>query len=214
LESGPFAQQGYNFVFVPFESRYPSGRYEEFADGFKGTGVLLIPGSVTYRPTGLAVGPDGSLYIFEDNEGRVWKVEYTGELNANTSYVGSPIPRRKISGNASVFESFEYDQKGSELYNLYCIACHQVDGRGVSNMQPSLQESEHLKNDEDYTIRLIIQGSELIENRQYNNIMPNLSFLSDQEISAVINYSKTCFASSASSVTRDKVAAARASLSK
>ena len=94
------------------------------------------------------------------------------------------------------------------------MACHQVDGRGVSNMQPSLQESEHLKNDEDYTIRLIIQGSELIENRQYNNIMPNLSFLSDQEISAVINYSKTCFASSASSVTRDKVAAARASLSK
>ena len=67
----PRPQGGYNVVFVPF-SRDSAGTYEVFATGFPGDAVQ--PNSATHRPTGLAVGPDGSLYISDDRGGRIWRV--------------------------------------------------------------------------------------------------------------------------------------------
>ena len=206
----PFPQQGYNVVFVPFDEKYPIGEYELFAEGFKGTDRLVAPSSAKYRPTGLAVDQDGSLYISEDNQGRVWKVEYTGEVSPGALTVNEAA---KPSTGERIAEALTFGSKGSEIYNLYCMACHQVDGSGVPNMQPPLVGSDKLKNDDDYSIRLILQGSEWVENRQYNNLMPNLSSLSNRDISEVINYMKGRFTSSASTVTPERVAELRASLS-
>ena len=50
-----------------------------FADGFAGATEIKSPGDATYRPTGLAEGPDGALYITEDNNGRIWRVTYRGD---------------------------------------------------------------------------------------------------------------------------------------
>lgn len=74
----PLPQQGYQVAFVPFANGQPSGNYETFADGFKGTETLASPGDARFRPTGLAVGPDGSLYIADSVQGRIWRVVYTG----------------------------------------------------------------------------------------------------------------------------------------
>ena len=153
---------------------------------------------------------NGSLYISEDNVGRVWKVEYTGEIDPNTLTVNQ-LP--SMDTGERIVEASFVDSEGSAIYNQYCMACHQVDGSGVSNMQPSLLDSERLRTDDEHSIRLILQGSAWIENREYSILMPSLSSLSDQDISAVINYSKTRFASSAPSVTPEKVAELRASLS-
>jgi glucose/arabinose dehydrogenase len=74
----PGPQQGYNVVFVPFaagKSVSPSA-YEVFADGF--AGARKDPDGAAHRPTGVAVGPDGALYIADDKGGRVWKVVYKG----------------------------------------------------------------------------------------------------------------------------------------
>jgi glucose/arabinose dehydrogenase len=38
----------------------------------------MDPGRADHRPVGLAEGPDGSLYITDDQRGRVWKVIYVG----------------------------------------------------------------------------------------------------------------------------------------
>jgi glucose/arabinose dehydrogenase len=70
----PREQQGYFVVFLPFKNGMPGGDYEIFADGF--TGKNKTPKGATYRPCGVAQGPDGSLYICDDQEGRVWKVSY------------------------------------------------------------------------------------------------------------------------------------------
>ena len=67
----PRPQGGYNVVFVPL-SRDGAGAYELFATGFPGESVQ--PNSARHRPTGLAVGPDGSLYISDDRGGRIWRV--------------------------------------------------------------------------------------------------------------------------------------------
>jgi glucose/arabinose dehydrogenase len=41
-----------------------SGPFVVFADGF--AGAIKTPGAAADRPTGLAMGPDGSLYIADD----------------------------------------------------------------------------------------------------------------------------------------------------
>jgi glucose/arabinose dehydrogenase len=70
----PFAQAGYNVVFVPFSDGAPDGDYEIFAAGFPGVDEIRSPGQAAHRPTGLAQGPDGSLYIADDRGGRIWRV--------------------------------------------------------------------------------------------------------------------------------------------
>lgn len=74
----PLPQEGYKVVFVPFKGALPAGHWQDFAGGFAGKKPLSSPGSADYRPVGLAQGPDGALYISEDQHGRIWRVVYTG----------------------------------------------------------------------------------------------------------------------------------------
>lgn len=72
----PLPQQGYKVVFVPFNGSTPAPDYQEFATGFPGEGG---PDDARYRPMGLAQAPDGSLYITDSEEGKIWRVYYTGD---------------------------------------------------------------------------------------------------------------------------------------
>lgn len=72
----PEEQEGFYVIFVPFDSRLPSGGWEIFADGFAGISPVISPGDAVHRPTGLAKGPDGSLYIADSVSGTVWRVFY------------------------------------------------------------------------------------------------------------------------------------------
>jgi glucose/arabinose dehydrogenase len=72
----PLPQAGYKIVFQPLKNGRADGPYEIFADDFAPN--LTIPRSTAAsgnrRPTGLAQGPDGALYITDDAMGRIWKV--------------------------------------------------------------------------------------------------------------------------------------------
>ncbi|MGD2216500.1 MAG: PQQ-dependent sugar dehydrogenase [Gemmatimonadales bacterium] len=70
----PLPQGGYNVVFVPFAGDGPVDDCEVFADGFAGEDVS--PRGAAHRPSGLAQGPDGSLYVADDRGGRVWRIVY------------------------------------------------------------------------------------------------------------------------------------------
>lgn len=73
----PLPQAGYRVVFVPFGPGGPAGEWDTFADGFAG-GEVASPGDADRRPMGLAEAPDGSLYITDSANGRIWRVVYTG----------------------------------------------------------------------------------------------------------------------------------------
>ena len=75
----PLPQQGYNVAFIPFENGDLSSSYEIFADGFIGEESITSPGDAEYRPMGLAIAPDGALFISDSRKGRIWRVVYTGE---------------------------------------------------------------------------------------------------------------------------------------
>ena len=63
----PGPQQGYKVMFVPMGRGVATGAAEVFADGF--AGETVTPAGARARPTGLAVGPDGSLYVSSDQGG-------------------------------------------------------------------------------------------------------------------------------------------------
>jgi hypothetical protein len=73
----PLPQQGYNVVFQPLADGKASGPFVVFADGF--AGADRDPGKAAFRPTGLAEGPDGALYVTDDVHGRIWRITYNGD---------------------------------------------------------------------------------------------------------------------------------------
>ena len=70
----PDSPDGYKVVFVPFKDGLALDAYETFADGFAAT----TAGRPMFRPSGLAEGPDGSIYVTATARGRVWRILYHG----------------------------------------------------------------------------------------------------------------------------------------
>jgi glucose/arabinose dehydrogenase len=84
----PFPQGGYNVVFQRLAGGKARGQYVVFADGF--AGAIKEPGQAAHRPSGLAVGPDGALYISDDMRGRIWRVTYHGSATAVVAAASTP----------------------------------------------------------------------------------------------------------------------------
>ncbi len=74
----PGPQGGYQVAFVPFSGGNPTNasQFDTFADGF--AGGSLSPDQAKHRPAGLAVGPDGALYVADDKGGTIFRIVYTG----------------------------------------------------------------------------------------------------------------------------------------
>ena len=74
----PEPQAGYNVVFQPMKDGKPNGKWEVFADGFAGQSATeLTPRNAVHRPVGLAVAPDGSLFVTDSQKGRIWRISYS-----------------------------------------------------------------------------------------------------------------------------------------
>ena len=69
----PLPMAGYNITFVPFSGGKPGTR-EVFASGFTGKPQIMNPRDAASRPGGLALAPDGSLYVTEDMKGKTWRI--------------------------------------------------------------------------------------------------------------------------------------------
>src|ERR1700740_2665422 len=95
----PEPQGGYNVVFQPMVDGKPSGPFVVFADGF--AGAIKQPGQAAHRPTGLAAGPDGALYIADDQGGRIWRVTFQGGNKSVRIAAGAPYPTTGASTSAN-----------------------------------------------------------------------------------------------------------------
>jgi glucose/arabinose dehydrogenase len=64
---------GYKVVYIPLDSQgHVAGPPQDFATGW------LHDGSTSGRPVGLAVGPDGALYLSDDSAGLIYRISYSG----------------------------------------------------------------------------------------------------------------------------------------
>ncbi len=76
----PGGRHGYEVKFVPFDKSGKAGAPQDFIEGFAGPDPSYKnAGKAMYRPIGLAVAPDGSLYVLDGSKGRLWRISYNGK---------------------------------------------------------------------------------------------------------------------------------------
>ena len=140
----PAPQDGYLVAFQPLKDGKPSGTWIRFADGFAGD--YREPGRAAHRPAGLAVGPDGALYIADDVRGTIWRVTYNGAADApltaapratvkSALTTGDPFSGKPpLAPPGSNAEEVALGQRiyFGELKGGTCSGCHGSDGRGSS----------------------------------------------------------------------------------
>lgn len=102
---------------------------------------------------------------------------------------------------------------GQKVYLARCLACHQVDGGGVQNMNPPLIGTSYVLGDKTRLIKIVLNGfNERVEidGDIYNNPMPAQSTLTDQEIADVLTYVRNSFGNKASAIQASDVKKVRA----
>lgn len=212
---GPYPQAGYCIAFVPFENGRLSNRYEIFADGFAGVDPIVNVRDAEFRPMGLSEGPDGSLYIADTEKGRIWRIVYKGDKRSfGPAQLAGMEQRRRLSSNLKqphITEDLlekDFLTGGAQLYETYCTACHQRDGKGASGRFPPLARSPWVTGDKNLLISIVLKGMEgpmEVEGELYNGTMPQHSFLSDAEVATLLTYIRQNFGNNASDITPEDV---------
>jgi glucose/arabinose dehydrogenase len=204
----PRPQKGYNVTFVPFDEKgMPRGTYEVFADGFAGKDEFTVPREARFRPGGVAVGPDGSLYVSDTEKGRVWRIFYTGETARASAAAAAPVAAAKATPAKPA-------GPGLEMYQRACAVCHMIDGTGVAGMQPSLVGDAVVGGPAATLIRVVLFGPKNVlpanRPRLGSNEMPAFDALTDKEIADLLTYVRREFGKKPGTITPAQVAAQRA----
>jgi glucose/arabinose dehydrogenase len=214
----PYPQSGYFIGFVPFENGRISGTWEIFADGFAGIDTIENTRDAHYRPMGIATGPDGSLYVSDTEKGKIWRIMYTGKKEDFVEASLAGMEERKMLSHIKTPDILEDNlQKdvniaGADIYNTYCGTCHQRNGKGDGSRFPSLVNEEWVGGDKQRLISLVLNGMEgeiKVNGQTYNNLMPQHSFLKDDEIARVLTYVRQNFGNDYGSITAEEVTQVR-----
>lgn len=214
----PYPQSGYIVAFIPFENGAPTGAWEVFADGFARVDTIVSVSDAVFRPMGLAEGPDGSLYIAETEHGAIWRVKFTGDKGNYGAAEMTAMEARKNLPHLRTPDQMEDNlQKdmagGAYTYNTYCATCHQGNGKGDGSRFPPLENSEWVSGDKTRLIALTLQGLDgaiEVSGQTYTGVMPQHSFLTDQQIAEVLTFIRSRFGNGADAVSEAEVGAVRA----
>jgi len=215
----PYSQAGYFVAFVPFEVGEPSGPWEVFADGFAAVDPIGNTSNAAARPMGLAQGPDGSLYVSDSINGKIWRVMYKGnrgsfgaaqlarmDARKHQAHIRTPDEEKDVLGRDVV-------EAGAKLYDKYCVTCHQRDGKGDGGRFPSLVSTGWVSGNKSRLISLVLnglQGEIDVEGKKFNGVMPPHAFLSDEQIAQLLTFLRQNFGNHANPVEAAEVAEVRA----
>jgi len=198
----PLPQEGFRVTFQPMADGVPSGAAILFADGFSGPNRGR--GQTAHRPTGVAVGPDGALYVSDDVAGRIYRIAYKGATDAALVAAEPVIYAAQAAGAAPAGgqgaptppPGFTAEQiaLGQRIYTGQersgtCAGCHGVDGKG-STLGPSLTGPDWIWTDGSVASIAHLIHTGVVEPKQYPTGMPadGGAPLSDADVQALAAY--------------------------
>ena len=88
------------------------------------------------------------------------------------------------------------------------MACHQSNGKGASGRFPPLNGTDWVIGDKERLVHIILNGMEgeiEVNGEIYDGVMPQHSFLNDDQIADVLTYIRTNFDNQASSLSAEEV---------
>ena len=211
----PYAQGGYNVIFQSLAGDRGSGQCEIFADGF--AGAVKSPAKAEHRPSGLAVGPDGSLYVSDDIRGRIYRIVYRAAANASAGNITACPNPAALAGDivavaakppegthpdAGKAASLPVPQGatpemvalGGRIYHgqvggAPCTGCHGDSGEGTP-LGPPLTGKKWLWSDGSYAgiKKTIVEG--VSQPKEYRSPMPPMggAQLTPEQVSALAAY--------------------------
>jgi len=164
---------------------------------------------------GLAMGPDGSLYITDSHKGKIWRIMYKADKNKFNDADLDAMEKRKglahIRTPDKVSDDLERNKAasaGEKLYNTYCQACHQSDGNGDDNHFPPLSGSEWVRGDKQKLIKIVLEGLDgaiQVKGKSYNGVMPKNNFLTDAQVAEILTYIRRNFGNNESDIRIEEV---------
>lgn len=216
----PYPSAGFIVTFVPYINGKFSKSWEIFADGFIGESYRDGAGPSAYRPMGLAMGSDGSLYISESIQGKIWRIMYRGNKESfDDSQLEEMENRKKMIHIRDPHEikdnlTKRMADEGQKLYNTYCATCHQPDGKGDGRFPP-LEGSDWVRGEKSKLIKVVLEGLEgpiAVNGKPFEGVMPKQDFLSDADIAKVLSYVRLNFNNKASAISIRDVRSVRENL--
>jgi mono/diheme cytochrome c family protein len=167
-----------------------------------------------HRPAGLAVGPDGALYVADDAHGRIWRIVYAGEVVATrgsssaspSGRGGAPAaPAERVGPPEGIHPDAGANAaglptpkgttaamvaQGGRLYHANaCVGCHGSDAKGTP-VGSDLTRGKWLWGDGslEAIARTITRG--VPSPKEHSGVMPPMggAELSPSEVSALAAY--------------------------
>ena len=216
----PYSQAGYCVAFVPFANGAPSGPWEVFADNFAGVDPIVNTSDAAARPMGLAQGPDGSLYVSDSVKGRIWRIMFKAD---RAGFGGAQLARMAARQTAQAHLRTPDEQAdvigrevldaGATLYQTYCAACHQRDGKGDGSRFPPVAATRWVSGDPGRLIGIVLnglQGEVQVEGQTFNGVMPPHAFLTDDQVAQLLTFLRQNFGNYAGGIKPGDVAEIRA----
>jgi glucose/arabinose dehydrogenase/mono/diheme cytochrome c family protein len=210
----PYPQSGFFVCFVPFNKGVPSGPWEVFADGFAKVDPIVSVSDAVYRPMGIAIGPDGSMYVSDSEKGKIWRIMFKGDKEKFGEMELASMEKRKLSSSIrmpdQITDNLDRNKPTSaaKLYDSYCRPCHQPNGKGDGARFPPLDSSEWVIGDKHRLINTVLNGvigSIDVNGRAYSGTMPPHNFLSDDDLAVILTYIRRNFHNIADSVSPQEV---------
>ena len=103
-------------------------------------------------------------------------------------------------------------ERGRQLYLKHCLICHQFSGQGIPSVYPPLAKSDFLLENKESSIRTVVEGLSgeiMVSGKRYAGSMPPV-LIDDEEVAAVLTYTRNSWGNSAEAITAEEVKTARA----